>query len=255
MRATYVYGVVRDGALSSADGVDGLGGAPTRAVAAPGVAAIVSSVDETPVQATRSNLTAHNDVVEAVAAGATVLPMRFGFVMRDDNAVARDLLRSRRDEFLSELARFDSHVELALTVYYDEDALLQEVVRGEPAIARMRDATQRLTAEAGYYQRIRLGEMVFDAVARKRRHEADTIRSELERVASAADSSEGDLPDRVLFKSAFLVERGRVPEFEAAVEELAEREAERLQFKLVGPVPPYSFVKLGSNQPAAVPWA
>jgi hypothetical protein len=46
------------------------------------------------------------------------------------------------------------------------------------------------------------------------------------------------------FDLALLVERDGVEPVEARIEELAERLSPPLHFKLVGPLPPYSFVRL-----------
>ena len=47
------------------------------------------------------------------------------------------------------------------------------------------------------------------------------------------------------FDLALLVERDRVEPVEARLEELGARLSPPLHFKLVGPLPPYSFVRLG----------
>jgi hypothetical protein len=249
--STYVYAIIRGREIRSTGGLDR---APTRVVESEGIAAIVSSVRELPVKPTRANLAAHHEVIERAAGDTTVLPMRFGFVMSDEDEVASELLQPHRDELLEQLTRFDGHVELGVKVYYREDSFLRDVVREDRAIARLREATQRLTPEAGYYQRIRLGELVFEAVDRKRREQAGQIRRALEPLASAV-ASDADPPDRVVLKAAFLVEDQRVPEFEERVEDLASRNPDALHFKLVGPVPPYSFVTVAASEPAAVPWA
>jgi len=44
-------------------------------------AAVVSALDEGPVEATRRNLLAHADVVEQLHEEAVVLPARFGYML------------------------------------------------------------------------------------------------------------------------------------------------------------------------------
>ena len=246
--STYVYAITR---RSDVPVADGLGRAPTRTVESDEITAIVSSMHELPVKPTRANLAAHHEVIDRAAGHATVLPMRFGFVMTNDDAVANELLGRHRDELLEQLARFDGHVELGLKVYYREDSLLRDVVREDQAITRLRELTQRLSPQAGYYQRIRLGELVVEAIDRRCREHASQLWRALEPLASAVVSDDERL-DRVVLKAAFLVERVRVPEFEQRVEALARRNPDALHFKLVGPVPPYSFVNLASSEPA---WA
>jgi hypothetical protein len=47
--------------------------------------------------------------------------------------------------------------------------------------------------------------------------------------------------ERSALNVAFLVERGNLAAFDAAVERLSEAQAADTEFKLLGPLPPYSF--------------
>jgi hypothetical protein len=48
--------------------------------------------------------------------------------------------------------------------------------------------------------------------------------------------------DGTLLNAAFLVAEDRLEEFRAAVDEISDRESERLRLRVAGPLPPYSFV-------------
>jgi Gas vesicle synthesis protein GvpL/GvpF len=47
--------------------------------------------------------------------------------------------------------------------------------------------------------------------------------------------------ERSVLNAAFLVERNHLEEFDRAVEAVSEQRAPDIEFKLVGPLPPYSF--------------
>ena len=111
---------------------------------------------------------------------------------------------------------------------------------GSPAIATLRERVRGVSEQAGYYERIRLGEMVAGEVQRRR--EADTAHA-LERLsplAVAAREEPAGGPDAA-FHFAFLVERERIDAFSGAVGDLMEELGDRVAVRYVGPLAPYSF--------------
>ena len=200
------------------------------------LAAIVSPIDASPVEASRRNLLAHADVVEELHTGATVLPARFGIVLPGREAVRDDLLEAGSDEFERLLEEHRDTAELTLKASYDE-SVLAEVTGG---LGRLRQAYARApTLENG----MALGEAVAEALARRRAGDAERILSTLRPLA--LDVRVGDPVDaHGLVNLAFLVERGRVETFSARLDELGARLSPPARFKLIGPLPPYSFVDL-----------
>jgi hypothetical protein len=241
--AVYVYGVVRGGEpLELPDGVDG---AAASLHESDGLAVIVSHVPDRPVQATRRNLEAH----AAVLAGALeerdpVLPMRFGMLLPDAATVEAELLGASRGELESLLGRFAGTAEFELKALYpDQDALLEEVVRDDPRIARLR-------GRSGYHEQIQLGELVAAALDERRRSDERRLLDALTPLALEWRGRE-ELPERVAAKLSFLVERRRQRELEERAEQLAQECHPRLQLRLDGPLPPHSFVDLALPAGAA----
>src|SRR3954471_15260637 len=105
MSGVYVYGIVSasaQGAVSSA----GVEGADVRTIREGRVAALVSDLDTGQLAAARE-IRAHWRILEAVGEWATVLPVRFGTVMANDEAVRETLLTSNEErlgDLLEELA-------------------------------------------------------------------------------------------------------------------------------------------------------
>jgi len=197
------------------------------------LAAIVSEVDASPVEASRRNLLAHADVVEELHAGATVLPARFGIVVPDRAALRELLLVDDLDRLLEE---HRDTAELTLKASYDE-SVLSEVGAG---LGRLRDAYARApTLENG----MALGEAVADALARRRERDAELIVRTLRPLA--IDVRAGDpVGEHGLVNLAFLVDRRKVDAFSERLDKLGAQLSPPARFKLVGPLPPYSFVDL-----------
>ena len=236
---TVVYGIVP--AETPVDGAPaGIAGAPVSRIAAGGLAALVSPVDGDELRATRRDLLSHSAVLEHAVAAGPVLPLRFGMVLRDEDAVVEELLEPRRDELAGLLRRFERLVELRVKAFYAEEEVLKEIVRSEPAIARLREATRGLPEAAAYPQRVRLGEAVAQALDARRQRDVDSILARLRPLAEEVVVEETD--SALALTASFLVDRGRVEAFDRAMDELARAHEGLITFKYLGPLPPHSFV-------------
>jgi hypothetical protein len=237
----YVYAIVEP--RTRPPDRPGIAGARIRAVKTGGLAALVSELDDAEPQLGRDELLVHAGVLEAALAGGTVLPMRFGTVMEDEKAVKTRLLEAKAEELRHELERLKGKVELRIRAVYDQERLLREIVTADREIAELRQAVRGAPADATYYDQIRLGELVAEAIERKRDRDARELVDALSPVADAVDVADTG-HERVALNASFLVERKRVPEFDAKLERLAEAQADRLRVKYTGPLPPHSFVEL-----------
>jgi hypothetical protein len=241
----YVYGVVPASAAPPARA--GIGGAALETIASGGTAAIVSDVAAGDLEAGRAELMIHAQVLEDALEKGVVLPMRFGVVMADSDAVRDRLLDRHSDALLAQLAELEGKVELHLRAVFDETALMAEVVREDPQIAALREALRDQDENATYYERIRLGEMVAAAVEHKRETEGRELLDVLAPHALALE--EGELGhERVALNASFLVEREHMAELDQAVEELGRTHAGRMSLKYTGPLPAHSFVELSVQE-------
>ncbi|MEU8801901.1 GvpL/GvpF family gas vesicle protein [Spirillospora sp. NPDC048819] len=241
----YVYGVTRSGAALPGD-VNGLDDLPVTLVEDGGVcAAIVSDLPRDRALGERADLVAHQRVLNAlVDAGTVVLPFRFGAALADRAAVEKELLAGNSDRFGHILDQLDGKIELRLKATYVQDAVLREIMAAEPEIAELSRRLREVppdVADAVYYDRIRLGELIAQSMERLR--EADG-RALLDGAAPAAEAVAEKTPVREedVLDASFLVRAGRRAEFERAVDKLARDHADRVKIRLIGPLPPYDFV-------------
>jgi Gas vesicle synthesis protein GvpL/GvpF len=129
---------------------------------------------------------------------------------------------------------------------YDEERMLREIVHENRNIARRRATLRGRPDDATYYDRIELGELVAEAVERKRQLDAAEVMHALAPVASAVEVGAPRDP-RVVVNASFLVERARLAKFDRALERVAAAQSERMRFKCAGPLPPHSFVELAGS--------
>ncbi len=216
--SVYVYAISERAA--KVPGCLGIGEQELRLVRAGGLAALVS--DEPGLSSeTEQDLWQHERAVEGLmAAGHDVLPMRFGTVVADEQAVAA-LLRERAGEFAAGLERVAGSVELAIrAVLYD---------RGADAA----DRPDRERPGTRYLGELKQREDLADRVEQRLRERlAPLARASRYRRLRAAPPT---------IASAHLVAQEQLEEFRAGAAELAE-ETDFAEVFCTGPWPPYSFV-------------
>jgi hypothetical protein len=244
-QGTYVYGIVRAGAsLDALERDDGL--PPVRLVEAGDVAALVS---DSPERATRDSVLGHGRVLEAALEGSPVVPLRYGMVVTDEDAVRSEILEAHHDELAQLLERFDGRVQMTLKVYYREDAVVAQVLAEEPKLASLRDAVQGKPEEASYKERVQLGELLNKAIEKRRTNDGKEILERLRPLAEAV-ALEGPEDELMLAHVVFLLKRDQVGELDTTLEEIAQDRAELMRFRLIGPMPAYNFIEF--QEPA---WA
>jgi len=238
--ALYCYGVVpAKDENSRHDG--GLGDAPVEPVRFGVLAALTSPVSSKKVRARRADLLRHFDVLGSAFEDGAVLPMRFGIVFDDEQALVDEFLRPRHDELSGMLRELRDRVELRVSAHYREDAILAEVVRDNPRVGRLREATRG--KRGAHPQLLELGELVAAELRTRTARDTRAILDRLGRLAVDHELDEEPIEHQVL-RASFLVERKRMPAFDKAMDELASDQAGRIDFKYVGPLPPHSFVSL-----------
>jgi hypothetical protein len=241
----YVYGVVREsGATTMVEDLPVVGSvdAKVTSVRHRGIAALVSEVSDDRPLGTPDDLRAHAQVLDSLAAAAVpVLPFRFGTVLRDEQAVADELLAGGYDDFLTALDRLEGSAQFTLKARYVQDVVLREVLAEQPEAQRLREELNSMPEDAGYYRRIQLGQLMAEAIAAKRDSDSVEIDRCLAPLAVAVAPDEPVAADAVADVS-FLVERERRQAFEQAAEDLARRWHGRIRMRLLGPIAPYAFV-------------
>lgn len=238
-KGTIVYCIAR--ARSLADGqpirARGLAESGVRLIPDRELVAIVGDADEEHYQVSRRNVRAHEEVIDEVMHRSDVLPLRFGEVAPDDQEVRHLLLDKQYEGLLRRLDRVHDRVELAMRVSFDEPSLFDEI---RATNAELASASQRAVS---FEDRVSLGQSIAQVVASKREHEAERLLEALRPLAVEVSIGE-PTTDLMILNAAFLVDRPRLREFDERVRALGERDAGRLIFRYVGPLPPYSFVEL-----------
>ncbi|MFB9568391.1 GvpL/GvpF family gas vesicle protein [Saccharopolyspora hordei] len=241
-RGFYVYGILGH-QEELPDGLPAVGDDDVKVELAThgNVSAVISELPLARPLGKRQDLMAHQQVLDTLAADATVIPIRFGSVLKTKEAVVDELLAPHHDRFEEMLAELAGLVQFTIRGKYAESAHIREIVAEDPEIQQLRETVRGLPEEAGYAERMRLGELVNNAVVQKREADAEEMVRALEAVAVASNRHDVAGEDDAVHV-AFLVGREVTGDFEQAVEDLGQRWAGRINLRLLGPLAPYDFM-------------
>jgi gas vesicle protein GvpL/GvpF len=236
----YVYGILPGDVEVSPD-AQGLRDGDVDLVRHGRIAALVSEIRVGTPIGRPEDLTAHQRLLDEAAVEVPVLPLRFGAVLTSREAVEEELLAANHDQFLAALNEMEGRVEYVLKGRYEERAVLREIMAEIPEAARLREEIRDRPEELTRDARIRLGEIINQAISAKR--EADTQRAvQVLSAHAAANVLREPTHHEDAVQAAFLVETAQRQEFEKAVEELAHEWRVRVSLRLLGPMAPYDFV-------------
>ncbi|MER8014019.1 GvpL/GvpF family gas vesicle protein [Streptomyces griseoluteus] len=234
----YVYSVTDKQHPLRLDGLRGVGESPgpLRAVSAGSLRAVVSDAPEN-LRPKRRDIGAHQEVQERLMADGTVLPLRFGLVAASDDEV-RSALEERAEEYTDRLLRLAGCAEYHLKVAQDEDSLLRQILAESPPARQLNDDIRAGTAAPS--AAMRLGELVAQEVQARQEALAAGVVEALRPFAREVDSTQPTGSD--FLSASFLVADDQEEAFLTTELSVAHQLGEGLDFRLNGPLPPYSFV-------------
>ena len=208
-----------------------------------GIGAVVSESAILQYPVTRANTMAHQKVMEKVMEQYPMLPVRFGTVSEGLDPIRKKLLGDRHRELTDVLAHMHDKIELGVkAIWKDLKPVFDEIATNNTDIVRLRD---RLIKRRGGGQRdqVRLGEMVKNALETWKGQKEEAILASFKGLWVERKLN-NHFGDQMITNAAFLVEKEKEKAFDLAVEQVADRYAEEMTLKYVGPIPPCNFVEI-----------
>jgi hypothetical protein len=238
----YVYGVVPADVEVKSD-ARGLGDPPGKVTVVHfgEIGALVGDVRLDTSLGSPEDLMAYEHLLDGAAREAPVIPVRFGAIMTDAQAVVDELLAPYHDEFLAALEELDGRAEYVVKGRYREDELLREILSESPDIARRRDAIRGESPELTRNERIAVGEAINRAIAAKRDADTRKLVDVLTPHCVAVNVREA-VHEEDAAHVAVLLDTERQSDLEDALRELGQEWAGRATLRLLGPLAPYDFV-------------
>ena len=242
MGRIYLYGIV-EGTEEADLGILGVDGAnPALIVAGDGLGWVVSDCGREdwgtlPREQLLTCLLRHQQVVERVMQEQTVLPVKFGTTLDSPGDVSALLAQADRN-LGKTLDSMQGKAEMDVAATWDLEKVLKEVGH-EDEVVQAREAIIR-KGEPTAEDRVKLGQMVKACLDRRRGAYRERMLDVLRPLAISV-APNALISDEMVMNVAFLVDRAREGEFDEQVRELDSLFDNRITFRVIGPLPPYSF--------------
>jgi hypothetical protein len=237
----YIY------AVSSADVVlptdlKGLGGVPVRLCTVGRLAAVVSDTDLDVVRPERRYLSAHQTVLTRLIASTDLLPMAFGMISDNEDAV-RQILVEHIVVLSRQLTRIAGRVEMTVRLRWQNEDTFRVFVDRFPELRKRRDACFNGQREPGQMELLELGRVFEKLLQREREDKTRLALAMLGQVAVEVKTVEPS-SEQLMFDLNCLVGRDHGSRFDTTVEELAGKLGDEFMLEVRGPWPPYNFVNV-----------
>lgn len=231
----YVYAITKSSHPLGLDDLSGVGDAPVRAVRADALCAVVSEApDEISIK--RADVEAHHAVQEKLWEDGVTLPLGFGFVAEDEDAV-RTVLDEGAELFTQRLEELTDRVEFNVKGVQEEEAVLRQIVEESEPVRQLNERTR--DGGGTYDERLELGRILHDEVQARQATLAESVLARLRPHVRAERLSEPS--QQYLLNASFLVDQEKGEEFTRTAEEMSKELPEGVEIRIRGPLPPYSF--------------
>ena len=195
------------------------------------------------------NIAAHQSVLHTLMEDTTVLPMRFGVIARNAEAV-RKLLAVNRKSIKEHIERLSGRVEMGLRVSWDTANIYEYFVATHPVLREARDEVYRESDHVRRDDKVELGRLYESLRAADRKQCTEKVKEIL--VNYCEDIIENPVKrDKDIMNLACLVERSQMDEFTQGIFQASKFFDNAYLFDYTGPWAPHNFVTLDLHAPAA----
>ena len=208
------------------------------------IAAIVSHLpytrfDSLPRETLLRNLTIYQSVIEKVMETYHIIPMKFGTMVQGEEELKR-ILEKGYDQIHDSLRDTENKIELdVVALWGDLDTVLKEIGE-EEEIKELKDKVASKPGNEVFEIKIKVGKRVKELLDKKR----ETYRAEiLDGLLKTAEEHRFHalMDDSIIMNVAFLIQKDREDTLEGQIAQLDMTYKNRVNFRIIGPLPPYSF--------------
>jgi len=193
-------------------------------------------------------LMVHQEVIERVMKeGYTILPVKFGTLVEGEDEVRR-ILEQGYEKLTQTLDQMDGVVEIEVAATWDLKKVLEEI-GNEAEIKQLKHSMAGKSASEILEMQINAGKLVKESLDRRREdYRSQTIQS-LEEIALDMQPN-ALVADAMVMNVAFLIQREKQADFDSQVRRVDEGFNDQINFRVIGPLPPYSFSTVEIKRPA-----
>jgi hypothetical protein len=243
-KGIYIYGIVPN--FYGTTLFQSLENSEVYAITFQNISAIVSDRDSTHLdyldrESLGYMLVHHQEVIEELMKKGfnMILPMRLGTIVSSKDEVIK-ILTCGHDLIIDILKRIEylTEIDLAIT-WHDFPGILKEISTHEDIIA-LKDEILKHAGNITKVDQVKVGMMMKDKIETKNKDIELKILDSLSAFGLDIKMHEV-MNDEMVVNAAFLIHRNKREKFELTIDQLDEEYKNTLNFKLVGPLPCYSF--------------
>lgn len=168
-----------------------------------------------------------------------LIPMRLGTILSSKNEVIK-ILANGYDLIINTLKKIECLTEIDMIVTWDNFQGILKDISNHPVIKAMKDDILKKTDMFSQIDQVKMGMLVQEKLKEKNTKVELNILDSLSPISLDIKTHEV-MNDEMVANSAFLINRNKYKKFEQAIDQLDEEYKGLLNFKLVGPLPCYSF--------------
>ncbi|GHO49112.1 GvpL/GvpF family gas vesicle protein [Ktedonospora formicarum] len=185
------------------------------------------------------DLATHERAIEKVMGQFITLPVKFG-TMVENEAQVTEFLEKGYALLKDELDKVEGKVELDVVATWEPPSILATLVGQDK---QLREVQQKIASggeQVSVEDKVLLGQLIGQALKKEKNKYQQLILQDLKQ--ETVDICLHDLMnDEMIFNAAFLLEKKKQEDFDTAVHSLDQKLKNTVYFRVVGPLPPYSF--------------
>ncbi|OGQ07086.1 MAG: hypothetical protein A3G32_03835 [Deltaproteobacteria bacterium RIFCSPLOWO2_12_FULL_40_28] len=179
-------------------------------------------------------LLAHQKTLEQVMKKNFVLPFKFGTILKNESEMI-EILKEGRKPLIDLMESIKERTEIDVIATWEVTRMLQEISEEDPEVLVLKKEMAKGNADP-----VLIGMCLAKALKKRAEGWQKKIKEKL-KGHSVACADHDLLNDTMILNSSFLIHHDKEREFNRALEATDSDFQNKLRFKCVGPLPPYSF--------------
>ncbi len=238
----YLYGIFPD-QIPDQLALEGIDQEPVHSEVIAGFSFLYSAAHKEKYLASRRYLICHEKVLEKVmeAGFRTLLPLRFGMVVKTWETVTEQLIVPYHDQLQDLFAKLAGKREVSIKIFWDSSSELKTVLELNHNLKQQRD--EMIGKKLSMEEIIHIGQLIENTLSQRKQAIIQVFRDQLN--GFAQEVSENDpMTAEMIYNAAYLIPWDREPEFSQKVEAIDQEFGDRLRIRYNNLTAPYTFAQL-----------
>jgi len=182
----------------------------------------------------------HQTIIEKIMKDYTIIPMKFGTFVADNDEVV-EVLKRGYSKFKELFLVLDEKIELNVSATWtDLNSIMKEISEKDKQIREFKTEIIKKPLSQNLQDRIKIGMMIKDELDKKREKEQVYIIEYLTEL-TIDFQKHPVMDDKMILNCAFLLEKGKESDFDIKLKTLDKEYQQKINFRCIGPLPSYSF--------------